>query len=422
MIPASATLPSPVDAVTVRRNGLIFFAASVLLYLSAPVRYVGVVQAALCDKLGASALVANLPATGYFLACFAPIVCASFIPHRLEKTTVVGACWGIAILSVLASVILFIPMDADIRIWVIVGQSLAIGLCNSVEQVFLMQCFGRGTTPEARAWTLKLTFTLGPVFAVIGSLGGQYVLRGAIPFLKFPQDFAALYFFGGLCSALTALACAKLSVPPIPDEPRVPFFRFLWESLQRFITLRDLRLLWIGFLLWYATLLALPNLSLYTRQAMGREPAEFSGVIMAIQFMAKASAGFFLGLLFQCRGEKAPILAVVVAAALGIIWAMWVPGYLYLAAFAFLGTAQLGGIYFPNVLLSRSPPQSLTRDLAMLNLATVAASPAPALYGWVTAQASFASSFYLALGASVVALGCVLLIPDRHRPASAPAT
>lgn len=403
------------DAATARRNGLIFFAASALLYLSAPVRYVGVVQAALCDKLGASPMVANLPATGYFLACFAPIVCASFIPHRLEKSTVVGACWGIAVLSILAAIVLFIPMDADVRVWVIVAQSLLIGLCNSVEQVFLMQCFGRGTTTEARAWALKLTFTAGPVFAIVGSLGGQYILRGGLPFLTFPQDFASLYFFGGLCSALTALACARLIVRPIAEEPRTNFFRFLWESLRRYLTVRDLRLLWLGYLLWYATLLALPNLSLYVRDAMGREPAEFSGVIMAIQFTAKAAAGFFLGMLFQRRGEKAPILAVVLAAAFGIVWALLIPGYFYLFTFALLGIAQLGGIYFPNVLLSRSPPQTSTRDLAVLNLATVAASPAPAVYGWVTAHAGYVSSFYLGIGSAVVALGCVLLISNRSR-------
>ena len=50
-----------------RRNGLIFIWTQLLIYFSAPVLYVGVVQAAFLDKLGASATVANLPSSTYML-------------------------------------------------------------------------------------------------------------------------------------------------------------------------------------------------------------------------------------------------------------------------------------------------------------------------------------------------------------------
>ena len=43
-----------------RRNGNLFSYSYLLIFLAAPVLYVGVVQAALCDRLGASATVANL--------------------------------------------------------------------------------------------------------------------------------------------------------------------------------------------------------------------------------------------------------------------------------------------------------------------------------------------------------------------------
>jgi hypothetical protein len=398
------------DAASDRRNGNIFLLAGVLLYLSAPVRYVGVVQAALCDKLGASAVVANLPATSYFFACFAPIVCACLIPHRFEKTTVVSACWGIAVLSVLAACVLLVPMPGGVRIWVIVGQSLLLGLLNSVEQVFLLQCLGRGTTPAGRARALKLTFTVAPVAAVAGSLAGQAILRGAVPFLRFPQDFASLYLFGGLCSALTALACARLTLDPIPDEAAESFFGFLAGSVRRYLQVRDLAWLWLGYLLWYFTILALPNLSLYTRQAMGREPAEFSGLVMAIQFVAKAAAGYTLGSLYQRYGERMPLFVAIAAAGLSLAWAWAVPGYAYLVAFVFMGAAQLGGIYFPNVLLTWSSPATSTRDLAVLNLAVVAASPAPAVYGAATDRWGFPASFALGIAAAAASLGCVLLI------------
>ena len=45
------------------RNLALFAANQALIYLGAPVMYVGILQAALLQKLGASPLVANLPAT-----------------------------------------------------------------------------------------------------------------------------------------------------------------------------------------------------------------------------------------------------------------------------------------------------------------------------------------------------------------------
>ena len=57
-----------------RRNGLILMATYLLIYLSAPVIYVGVVQAALVDKLGANAMIANLPGAAFQFAQFAPLL------------------------------------------------------------------------------------------------------------------------------------------------------------------------------------------------------------------------------------------------------------------------------------------------------------------------------------------------------------
>jgi hypothetical protein len=63
-----------------RHNGWVFTLCYSLVYLSAPVLYVGVVQAALCDKLGASATIANLPASTYMLGQVAPLVCSWLVP------------------------------------------------------------------------------------------------------------------------------------------------------------------------------------------------------------------------------------------------------------------------------------------------------------------------------------------------------
>src|SRR5690242_20251528 len=54
-----------VTAAMDRANGRIFLFSYLLVYFAAPVTYIGVVQAVLCDKLGTGAMVANLPFGAY---------------------------------------------------------------------------------------------------------------------------------------------------------------------------------------------------------------------------------------------------------------------------------------------------------------------------------------------------------------------
>ena len=57
-----------------RRNGAIFLLSFLLIYFAAPAIYIGIVQAALVDKLGASATMANLPLSMYKFGSFAPLM------------------------------------------------------------------------------------------------------------------------------------------------------------------------------------------------------------------------------------------------------------------------------------------------------------------------------------------------------------
>src|SRR5262249_7008498 len=80
---------SPVVTPAMERHNLwIFVASFALTYFGAPIFYVGVVQAALCNRLGANATIANLPAAGYNLGFLAPMVAAVLIPTRLEKQAI----------------------------------------------------------------------------------------------------------------------------------------------------------------------------------------------------------------------------------------------------------------------------------------------------------------------------------------------
>ncbi len=88
--------------------------------------------------------------------------------------------------SVIENTALILPLGNSLRIAVVIGECLVYGLLNGIINIYQLQCLARGTTELGRARALKLTFGFGPIAAVAGSLGTQFVLKGGIPGLAFP--------------------------------------------------------------------------------------------------------------------------------------------------------------------------------------------------------------------------------------------
>ena len=97
----------------------------------------------------------------------------------------------------------------------------------------------------------------------------------------------------------------------------------------------------------------------------------------------------------------------------GMLWALLVPGYGYLFAFGLLGAGELGGAYFPNYVASLSTVDAGTRNLAILTLATPAASFAPALHGYLTDRIGFRASFLFGICAASGAAALLLASKGR---------
>ena len=197
----------------------------------------------------------------------------------------------------------------------------------------------------------------------------------------------------------------------LEDEPRQPFFSSLGKSFSRYIRSRDRVFLWLAYLAWFVSFEAMSNLSLFTRHAMGREPSDFTGIILALRFGFKALAGYGLGLLNIRYGVRAPLFATVAMLGLAMLWAWMVPGYFYLAAFGLMGAGELGGVYFPNTLLTWSPPSLAARDMSILNLATPASAPAAALHGILADHFGFPASFIFGIATAAAALIFVGKLP-----------
>ena len=168
---------------------------------------------------------------------------------------------------------------------------------------------------------------------------------------------------------------------------------------------------WIAYVLWYFSLSSMPNLSLYTKVAMGREPKEFSGLVMALRFGFKSVAGFLLGALALRRGIRSPVTTTVLLVGAGIAWAWLVPGYGYLLSFGLLGAGELGGAYLPNYVVSISPAAEGARNMSVMALAPLASSVAPATHGALTDGFGFAASFAFAIATILASLWLVFRLP-----------
>ena len=105
---------------------------------------------------------------------------------------VVAAYCSTAALLATVCMLLVFPVTDRVRIAAVIGHGVIQGLSSSVAFVYMWQCLKRGTTLDGRARALKLTFTVGPIAAVGGSLGAQFVLNHGIPAFEYPYDFAFL--------------------------------------------------------------------------------------------------------------------------------------------------------------------------------------------------------------------------------------
>ncbi len=394
-----------------RHNGRIFLLSYLLIYLAAPVTYIGVVQVVLCDKLGASATVANLPFAAYQFGQIAPLFYAWLVPHRMERNAVVWSAATTSALIALVTLAILLPISNTLRVAAVVIQGLIQGLLAAGLQVFMFQCLNRGTSLEGRARALKMTFTFGPIFAVLGSLGAQLLLDPHTSPLSYPYEFAAIYGLSAPCMAGVAWLSSRYRLLVVDDEPRRPLFRYLGESMREYGALRSLLLLWAIYLLWNCTLGATANMSLFTREAVGRDPKELSGLIMAIRFGCKSVGGYILGFLAIRYGLRASVITTLGLFAAGMVWAWAAPGYAYLAAFGLLGAGELGGAYIPNLGMALSPVAAGPRTLSILTLATPASSFSPPLHGWLTDRFGFPASFFFGLATALAALWIIFKIP-----------
>jgi MFS family permease len=197
----------------------------------------------------------------------------------------------------------------------------------------------------------------------------------------------------------------------VDPEDRPTFLGYVRDGIWQYLAVRTLALLWLAYLLWYISIGGISNLSLYST-SIGRDPKELSGVSLALRFSFKAVGGFVLGGIAARFGMRAPIIVAVCLVGAAPIWAALAPGYIYLLAFGLMGAGELGGVYFPNYVVSFSSEADSARNLSILQLVTVASSVGPVLYGSITQTIGFRSSLAFGVLVALLALALVTRLPQ----------
>jgi MFS family permease len=448
-----------------RRNLILFAVCTGTQYLAAPVLYVGITQASLCDRLGADARTANLPGTLFFAMTAIPALIAWASPQVASLRRNLSLCYAAcaAMLAILALVLASNVPDS-MKIAAVVLQGGVSGAVMPAAIALLWEAIGRGVEEKRRGLALSLAFGAGPLLAVVGSIAQTSLLGGdlfGISFkgMEYPRNFILLFGGAAPVMAFASLVAWFFVIPPQKVEAiREPVSEVLglilglpmmflciavmqWNSATGEAAPGDSGVsgsatVWLtiignlsGFLaaagfiyhfrsilrqrvLLTATLVTIlvyagnvipSNMNLYSSVALGDIPERYAGQQNLLRFSFKVIAGFLLGWILTKTNPRTGVLATASIFLAAQIWAIFVTGPMYLLAFGIHGAGELIGVYAPNYIVSASQSHQLRRNMAFVTMLMVPAAPAGYLYGAIVDH--FRRSQWTAFGLSPEALG-----------------
>jgi len=414
-----------------QRNVILYVLKWCLLYLAAPVLYVGFVQAGLCKRLGASNFVANLPSSAYLLLAAFPIMMAWAVPQvrNLKLVMMVGYITT-AITGAITAVVLWLPAPDWLRIAVVIGHAAIVACSSGTAWAFEWELIGRSVSESRRGTMFAIAFSVGPLFAVIGSLGAQLVINGEVfgwtpsfwRELAYPANYAVLYAATFPLMLLAALLVKRYVVPmPTVEVRRQPFVQGVFGGFGQLVSYRLIVIACVAYLLIYSGTMIQNNMVLFTREAVGLAEDTLVGYQLAIRFGCKVFAGLMLGWLLTRTNPRMNLYVTTLLVICGVVWILIAPlfgvGLLFLIAFGFNGAGELMGNYFPYYVLCLSPKSQMRRNMAFVMLLSAPVGFAPALYGDISDRWSLTASFWVALAVMLVGLILVAAtLPAQPRP------
>jgi MFS family permease len=417
------------------RNLLLVGMNTGLCYLGAPVLYADVVHTSLCDSLGASTTVANLPAMAYLVMSAMPLFAAWLFPKVRSLKGIMVVCYGLLAVSggvVAASLVL--PLPNPLRVALVIGHGAVLGAARTTAVACEFEVLGRAVSESRRGPALSLAYGLGPIFAVAGSLASQLLLnkKVAIPGLgameisgwESPYNFATLFAASVPLMGLAALLAGRYLIPLPEEEPgRQQFLEGIFGGLGQFLAHRVAVRAAVIAIVVMSGLNGLSNMSLYTNEILGVPPADLAGYQNTWRYIFKGIAGIFFGWLLARTTPKALVSVTSVVGLAGLVWVLVTPPELFLLSFGLVGAGQLFGIYITNYILCCAPAAQMRRYMAFTMLAMVPVALTSPLFGRIVDHYSltdrafgFQLSFAVAVGFFVIGIVLTLFLPARPRP------
>src|SRR5580765_6383863 len=178
---ASPTTEHSLSVSLQTRNVIVFAACTCLQYLAAPVLYVGMTQASLCKRVGATPKVANLPEMAFFVMTVTPVLLAWWLPGVVYLKRMLVVCYLAAGLALaLVALALVLPVSSEIQIASVILQGAVSGAAMPTAIALLWEAIGRGVAESRRGLALGLAFGIGPFLAFAASLVSQELLNGRL--------------------------------------------------------------------------------------------------------------------------------------------------------------------------------------------------------------------------------------------------
>jgi MFS family permease len=422
----TTTEPTPEHPLSVARqtrNVLIFSGCTCLQYVAAPVLYVGMTQASLCKRVGATPKVANLPEMAFFVMTVTPVLLAWWLPGVAFLKRILLVCYLAAGLALaIVALALVLPVSTEIQIAAVILQGAVSGAAMPTAIALLWEAIGRGVSESRRGLALGLAFGIGPFLAFAASLFSQQLLSGTIwgllaaP-LEPPWNFVALFAGAAPLLIVAALLSPWLSIPAT-EEPTIR--EPLLAGLREFLATPVLAKATIVTILLYVGNTITANMNLYSEYVLSGSPESYVGYQNALRFFCKGVAGLVLGWLLTRSNPRTGILVTGVLFVLSQLWALFVPGVAYLFAFGIYGAGELVGVYAPNYILAASSPRRLRQNMACVTMMMAPAAPAGYMFGAIATNDAlgpadgFRLSFLVCAGILVAGLVLVVvLLPKR---------
>ena len=414
-----------------RRNAVLYVSKWCLVYLAAPVLYIGFVQAGLCKRLGASDFVANLPSSAYLLLAAFPMIMAWAVPQvRYLKLVMTIGFTITALTGAVTAAVFWLPSPDWLRIAVVIAHGAIVACSAGTAWAFEWEFLGRGISESRRGPLFAWTYGVGPLFAVVGSLGAQLIINNEIfgwsptfwPRIPYPFSYILLYGATLPLMLLAAFLVSRYVVPqPAVETKRKPFVSGLFGGFGRFISYHLILIACIAYLLMYSGHMIQNNMMLYTREAVGLAEDTFVGYQLAIRFGCKVLAGLMLGWILKCTNPRMNLFVTAFLLISSVAWILMAPvlggGLIFLVAFGLNGAGELMGHYYPYYVLCLSPKSQMRRNMAFVMLLSAPVGLAPALYGFISDTWSLRASFWMSLALMITVVILVAsTLPARPRP------